>query len=38
MVGAAGAGGAEAVVEELRDEVLVRGSVPKGIDEGGAEG
>ena len=38
MVGAAGAGRAEAVVEELRDEVLIGGSVPEGIDEGGAEG
>ena len=38
FVGVAGAEDAEAVVEELGDEVLVRRSVPEGVDEGGAEG
>ena len=38
LVAVAGAEGAEAVVEELGDEVLVRRSVPEGVDEGGAEG
>ena len=36
LVGAAGAGGAEAIVEELGDEVVIRRSVPEGVDEGGA--
>ena len=38
LVGAAGAVGAEAVVEELGDEVLVRRGVPEGVDEGGTRG
>lgn len=38
LVGAAGAEGAEAVIEEFGDEVLVRRSVPEGVNEGGAEG
>ena len=38
MVGAAGAEGAEAVIEELGDEVLVRRIVPEGVDEGGTDG
>ena len=38
FVAVAGAEGTEAVVEELGDEVLVRRSVPEGVNEGGAEG
>ena len=34
LVAVAGAKAAEAVVEELGDEVLVRRSVPEGVDEG----
>lgn len=37
MVGATGAGGAEAIVEELGDEVVIRRSAPEGVDEGGAD-
>ena len=36
MVTAAGAGGGEVVVEELGNEVLI--SIPKGVDNGGADG
>ena len=38
IVVVAGAEGAEDIVEELGDEVLVRWRVPKGVEEGGAEG
>lgn len=37
LVGAMGAGGAEAIVEELGDEVVIRGSAPERVDEGGAD-
>ena len=33
-----GAGGAEAVIEELGDEVFVSSRVPEGVDEGRADG
>lgn len=37
LVGAAGAGGAETIVEELGDEVVIRRSAPEGFYESGAK-
>lgn len=36
-VGAAGAGGAEAIVDELGDKVVIRRSAPEGVYENGAK-